>query len=390
MINKEIQNIIDSHKYLEEILKLNDYMADNPEISGEEYESSAKIVELLRSKGIEVKYPYAELETAFKASIFGLNPEGPKICIMAEYDALPGIGHGCGHSASGSISVLAALIINDLKSYFSGQVDIVGTPDEEVLGGKIKMAAAGVFDDYDYAIMMHMNNYSSPNSKFLVLDGINIEFTGKTSHASASPWDGRNALNAMQLFFHSIDMMRQHVKPDIRLHGYIKEGGKAPNIVPDYSLSEFYIRGNELSYVEEIRAWVEDCVKAAALATRTTGKVSKLCDVLKDIAPNKYAEDALTEKFKHYGVEVFPVGEPMGSSDIGDVDYVCPAFHPLMGVKEGISLHTKEFADEMTTENGHNAIEKGGKIIASFVMETLLDNELLNNIKAEYKKQRNK
>lgn len=389
-INDAMQRIIDSDKYLDEVLELNDYMAKNPELSGEEYESSKRIVNLLKDKGIPVEYPYANLDTAFKATIYGADKKGPKICVMAEYDALPGVGHGCGHSASGSITVLAALIINELREHFNGQVDILGTPDEEVMGGKITMANEGVFDDYDYAIMMHMSGYSSPNSKFLALEGLTIEFFGKTSHASASPWEGRNALNAMQLFFHSLDMMRQHVKPDVRIHGIIKEGGKAPNVVPDYSSCELYVRGLELSYIEDIKAWVADCAKGAAMSTRTEEKAGRLCPTLKDLAPNKYAEDVLTEKFGLYNIDAIPVAEPMGSSDIGEVDYICPAFHPLMCVKDGLSLHTKEFADEMLTENGHNAIKYGGRIIASFVMETLLDSELLKNIKDEYRKKRNK
>jgi len=389
-INNAMQSVIDSDKYLAEALELNDFMARNPELSGKEYESSKKIVNLLESKGIPVEYPYANLDTAFKGTIYGADKNGPKICIMAEYDALPRVGHGCGHSASGSITVLAALILNDLREYFNGQIDILGTPDEEVMGGKITMANEGIFNDYDYAIMMHMNSYSSPNSKFLAMEGLTIEFFGKAAHAAAAPWEGRNALNAMQLFFHSLDMMRQHVKPDVRIHGIIKEGGTAPNVVPDYSLCELYIRGLELSYVEEIKAWVNDCAKAAAMATRTQEKVGVLCPTLKDIAPNRYAEEALTEKFEQYNIKVVPVDEPMGSSDIGEVDYICPAFHPLMCVKENLSLHTKEFADEMLTENGHNAIKNGGKIIASFVLETLLDNELLKNIKDEYRKIRNK
>ncbi len=388
MIIKELQEVIDSDYYLNEVLELNDYIARNPELSGEEYNSSKAMAELLKYRGLEVFYPYSSLDTSFKATIYGKNRNGPKVCIMTEYDALPDIGHGCGHSASGSISILAGLIVNDLKEYFEGQVDILGTPDEEVMGGKIKLAQSGVFDGYDYAIMMHMGNISAPNSRFLALKGLQIEFYGKTSHASASPWEGKNALNAMQLFFHSLDMMRQHVKPDIRIHGVIKEGGKAPNVVPDYTRAELYIRGSELSYLKEIEDWVNDCAKGAALSSRTVEKVSKLCPDLKDIAPNKSAEDMLTSKFEQYGIKVDRFYEPMGSSDIGEVDYICPAFHPLMCVNEKMSLHTKEFAEEMITENAHNAIKFGGRIIASFVMETLLDNELLCNIKKEYNRYR--
>lgn len=390
MINKEIQVMIDSDKYLKEVIDLNDYMARNPELSGQEYEASRRMVEILRSKGIEVEYPYRNIDTSFKATIKGKSSQGPRICIMAEYDALPEVGHGCGHSASGSISILAGLIINDLREYFNGEVIILGTPDEEVFGGKIALAKLGEFNNYDYALMMHMSYQNAANSKFLALDGLKIEFFGKSTHASASPWEGRNALNAVQLFFHSLDMMRQHVKPDVRIHGIIREGGKAPNVVPDYSLAELYIRGNDALYVHEISEWVKDCAKGSSLCTKTDFKVSALCDSLKDIAPNSFAERVIDEKFALYNLETVHDYEAMGSSDIGEVDYICPAFHPVIKVREDLTLHTKEFADEMLTENGHNAIKYGGRIIASFVMETLLDNELLENIKSEYRKYRMK
>lgn len=390
MINKEIQEIIDNDKYLKEVIDLNDYMARNPELSGQEYEASKRMVEILRSKGIEVEYPYQNIDTSFKATISGKCPEGPRICIMAEYDALPEVGHGCGHSASGSITILAGLIINDLREYFNGEVVILGTPDEEVLGGKIALAKLGEFDDYDYAIMMHMSNQNAANSKFLALDGLKVEFFGKSTHASASPWEGRNALNAIQLFFHSLDMMRQHVKPDVRIHGIIKEGGKAPNVVPDYTLAELYIRGNDAVYVHEISEWAKDCAKGASLCTKTGFKISALCDSLKDIAPNSFAENAIDEKFSLYNMKTVHDYGAMGSSDIGEVDYICPAFHPVIKVREDLTLHTKEFANEMLTENGHNAIKYGGRIIASFVMETLLNSELLENIKAEYRTYRKK
>ena len=390
MLNENILKTINSNKYLEQVLELNDYLARNPELGSQEYNSSKKIVEVLSSNGLEVEYPYGGLETSFKATIKGKNGDGPKIGILAEYDALPEIGHGCGHCASGSISVLAGLILGDLKGEFNGQIHIIGTPDEEATGGKIPMANAGVFNDYDYVIMIHMYNDNMVNSKFLALNSIKVEFFGKTSHASASPWEGRNALNAMQLFFHATDMMRQHVRPDIRLHGIIKEGGKASNVVPDYTVSEFLIRGNELQYVDEITEWVQDCAKAAALATKTEVKISELGPPFKDLAPNKYAEDVLEEIYESFGLETSEIGEAMGSSDIGEIDYICPAIHPMILVKKDISLHTREFADEMLKDTGHTAIEKGGKIIATFAMRTLLDKDLLDNIKKEHRKYRDK
>jgi len=363
-------------------------MAKNPEISGQEYNSSKKIVELLRKSRLEVEYPYCGLDTAFKSSINGKTKDGPTIGILVEYDALPKIGHGCGHCASGTISIFAGLIINSLKEKFNGQVDIIGTPDEEVMGGKIVMAKRGLFKRYDYVIMIHMNNANAVYSELLALDGIKVEFKGLASHASSSPWEGRNALNAVQLFFHSLDMMRQHVKSDIRIHGIIKEGGKAPNIIPDFTSAEIYTRGKDRNYLNDISDWVRDCAKAAAIATRTETKISALCPSLKDLAPNYYAEKELKELYEYYNLEINDNVESLGSSDIGEIDYICPAFHPLICVKKGIALHTKEFADEMLTENGHNAIINGAKILSSFIIMTLTDDELLKSIKDEYKKYR--
>lgn len=388
MLNEEIRKIIDGDKYIQEILGLNDYLADNPELSGAEYNSSKVIVELLRKHGIETEYPYAGLDTAFRAVINGRTSAGPRICLMAEYDALPGIGHGCGHCASGSITVLAGLLLNELKDHFHGRVDILGTPDEEVMGGKITMAERGVFNDYDYAMMIHMGNKDCANSRFLAMNGIKVEFHGKTAHASAVPWEGRNALNGAQLFMHALDMMRQHVKPDVRIHGIIASGGVAPNVVPDYSCCDLYVRGKDLTYVNEISDWVGQCAKGAAMATKTEEKISQLCPSLKDLAPNKPAESIIGRLYAEYGRTTGDIPEPQGSSDVGDVDYICPAFHPMICMEEGLAGHTVEMAAATKTEGGHRAIADGGRIMASFAMETLLDSELLSCIKEEYKKYR--
>lgn len=386
-IVSQIRNII--NKYKAEIIKLNDFMADNPEISSQEFLSSQRIVDCLRNEGLEVEYPFAGLDTAFKTSIN--KNKSKKAAVLVEYDALPGIGHGCGHCASASISVLAGLILHELRDIFDGQVDLIGTPDEEVLGGKIIMAEKGVFDKYDFAIMIHMDKINIVKTKFLALDGLEFNFIGKASHASASPWEGRNALNGMQLLFHSIDMMRQHIKPDVRIHGYIKEGGKAPNIVPDFASAEIYTRGLSREYLNDITEWVKDCGKAAALATRSEVEIKKLCPSLKDLAPNETAEGLLFEIYKDLGLEVTDLGsEAFGSSDMGDVDYICPAFHPTISINEPYSLHTKDFANTMKSEKTYNAILLGAEIISRFILNVFSDSQLLENIKADYRKYRKK
>ena len=382
-----MKNIID--KYLPEAIELNDYLADNPELSGEEFNSSKRIVDILREHGFKVEYPFSDMDTAFKAVV----NEGKeyKFAILVEYDALPGIGHACGHCASGSISVLAALVLDELKDKIDAEIHIIGTPDEEMRGAKATMADSGVFDDYDFAIMIHMFNKNAVFSPFLALDAYNFNFTGKPAHAAAAPWEGRNALNALRLTMDAVDMMRQHVKDDVRIHSYIKDGGVASNIVPEFASMEILVRSKERTYLDEISSWVKDCGKAGALATKTEFEWEQLGEKFHEISEKPTGNKVLEDIFIDLGLELTDVREDSsGSSDIGNVDYYCPAFHPMISIDEDFGPHTKEFADAMKTDKTHGAIRNGGEIIASFVMNMYENPELIEKIKEEHRAVREK
>lgn len=375
-------------KYSKEILDLNDYMADNPEISGEEYESSRKIVEVLSSHGLEVVYPYSGLKTSFKATIN--KGKERKAAVLVEYDALRGLGHACGHCASGSISILAALVLNDIKDSIDAQIDIIGTPDEEMHGSKATMANMGVFDEYDFAIMIHMSKDNYIFSKSLALDAYDFIYRGKPAHAAGAPWEGKNALNGLRLFLSSIDMMRQHVKDDVRIHGIIKEGGVAANIVPDYVRAELSVRSLERSYLNEVSDWVMDCAKAAALATKTEVEVIQIGEKYNEQINNTIGSQLLEDIYSNLGIETVDNYELIsGSSDIGNVDYICPVMQPYLSIGEEYGLHTEEFAQAMKNEKTHEAILKGGEIIASFITTIYEDIELLNKMKEEHRQKRN-
>lgn len=376
---KEIIN-----KHSEEVLELNDYLADNPEIGSEEFNSSKKIAELLRSNGLEVEFPFAGLETAFKATI---NKGKSRRCaILVEYDALRGLGHACGHCASGSISLLAGLVINDIKEKIDAQVDIIGTPDEEMRGSKVTMTNNGVFDGYDFAIMIHMSNNSFIYSKSLALDAYEFEFFGKPSHAASAPWHGNNALNATRLLFDAVDMMRQHVRDDVRLHGVIKNGGEAANVVPEYAMAEFYVRSLERSYLDDISSWVIDCAKAAALATRTTLNVKQVGEKYNEQIKNQVGSQVLEEIYHSHGIETIDKSHIVGgSSDIGNVDYVCPVLQPYISIGEDFGVHTVEFAKAMKNEKTHEAILKGGEIIAEFIWKMYDNPGLLEEMVREHR-----
>ncbi|MCI5688702.1 MAG: M20/M25/M40 family metallo-hydrolase [Emergencia sp.] len=368
----------------EEIYALSDCMAENPELGSAEFESSKGIVELLRKYDIEVEYPFAGMETAFRASI---NPGGKKKAVfLAEYDALPDIGHGCGHCASGSASVMAILAVNAVKDQLGDvQVDIIGTPDEEWGGGKVIMQRQGVFDEYDFAAMVHMMDENLSNVQFYALDGMEFVFKGAPAHAAACPEKGRNALNAVRLLFDSTDMMRQHVIKDAVISGYISDGGKASNIVPDYGRACFITRAPRRQQLNDITAWVKDCAKAAAMATRTEVEILPDGEDYDDYFTGPFKEQLLDECFASLGLSVSKPENPgTGSSDIGNVATACVAFHPCMGIGKGLVAHTYEFAKVMTTPATHTAILNSAKLLLELTYRLFTDDALFAKIKEEH------
>lgn len=368
-------------EFEDEIFLLNDDMACNPEIGGTERKSSQNIVNLLRSHGLEVEYPYAGLDTAFCAHI---NPGcSRRAALMVEYDALPEIGHACGHCASGSASILAGLCFLKNADKLDYGIDLVGTPDEELGAAKCYMVERGVFDNYDFAVLVHMSGKSDIRDKQIALDSLIIEFTGAPAHAAKAPETGRNALNAARLFFDATDMMRQHVRQDTRLHGFIRKGGVAANIVPDYASIEFIARSPKRSYLDGVTEWVKDCAKAAALATHTECKIHNARPSLSEIYVSQQGRELMGECFQELG-EILPCdgeGEISGSSDVGNVDCVIPAFQPMMSIGKPYDVHTKEFACEMTTQETHQTIVRAAKWLILFVTKLYGDPERMLRIK---------
>jgi amidohydrolase len=304
-----------------------------------------------------------------------------------EYDALPGVGHGCGHCASGAMSLLAGIALGELSSEWGGEIHVIGTPDEEVGGGKIAMAEKGVFKGYDFAIMIHL---SSGNSeiwpRFIALSNISMKFRGLSSHAASSPWDGKNALNGAMLAMHAIDMLRQHATPDTRLHGIIRHGGDAPNIVPDYAEIDFYVRGDNVERVNAMEKRVMKCGRGAAIATETDVEFAHPTPMLFDLKMNESLKGMLEDVFAEVGVKnCKPAGDFHGSSDIGHTSLQCPTAHPMLGIlNEPMALHTREFAGKMTSAEAHAGIKTGAKIIALSTINVLQSRELAEAIKKDF------
>lgn len=388
-LKKQLRDLI--HENLEKAVEINDYLSDNPEISGKEYKSSKKIVELLEREGFDVEYPYAGLDTSFKA-VYGKDSHARKIAIMVEYDALPEIGHGCGHCTSCATSLLAGISLKNLQDLIGADIHLVGTPIEETDGAKATMVNEGVFDSYDMAIMLHMYDRNLPSPVALALSSNLYTFHGKPSHASSAPWDGVNAFNAVQLMFHAIDMLRQHVTTDVRMHGIIRHPGEAPNIIPEKCSAEIYVRAMESDYLNLVTERIDNCAKGAALATGTTWEKVPTANHYDNLRRNEVGLRAFEEVYKEMGLKLYTEpGHLFGSTDAGNVSRVCPTFHgTIQLVDEGIPTHSKEFAYCTKGVRANKTIEKGGCIIALQILKIFMDDEIytgmiedFNRFKAE-------
>lgn len=366
---------------------INDYIFNNPELHYEEYLACQKYVEMLTKEGIKVEDKFMGIETAFKATINEDPNSDIKIGILAEYDALPDIGHACGHSASGALSFLSAVALYKNKEHLEGNIYLIGTPAEEWNGGaKTQMAKAGLFDDFSYVIMIHMHSINQPYVKFMALDTFTFEFFGKPTHAAASPWEGKNAVNGMTLFMHALDMMRQQLRDESRIHGMILKGGSATNVIPDYASCIYSFRYKKIDYLNEIIQMAKDAAEGCAKATQTTVRISDSLAGLADLKPTPRTNAIIESIYEELGVEVdkSPV-IPLGSSDIGNISYRCPAFHPAISITDKpIALHTKEFADCVQTDKAKWAIEKGAKIISSFIVRSLYEKTIIENMKKDF------
>lgn len=363
-------------KYAPMMAAMSDRFADAPELSGQEFKTSAEIVETLRGAGFEVQYPLPGQPTAFLASCG--KGESPKAAILVEYDALPEIGHGCGHNLHGSMAVLAALSLFPALRDFDGRLMVVGTPAEETDGAKVAMAAGGLFNGCDFAMMIHScGGENVTGYRSLAMDAMEFTFTGQTAHAAACPWEGRNALNGLQLFFHAIDMLRQHVEPEVRMHGIVYSGGQAPNIVPDRAVGRFYFRSPKRAKLDKVVERVLNCARGAAMAAETEVSWRNFEVSFKDVLPNGIAEACAARYFEAEGLPVSVHEEPNGSSDVGDVSYVCPAIQPELDISGcAITGHTRELAEATKRPYAHEAMKKGARIIGNCVIDALTDEKL--------------
>ena len=373
-------------KHLDTAKRLSEELKAHPELPYQEKESSKKIVELLRQSGYEVEYPFMSEElgydTAFRAVI--KNGDGPSVTILTEYDALPDIGHGCGHNLHGSLSALTGLALAELKDKLCGSVYVIGTPAEEEDGAKIAMADRGVFDNMALAAMMHCwsGGFSQAEMDVLSLRCYVVEFHGAQAHAVAGPWKGHSALAAARKFLDLIDARRECFTPDVKVNSIIQSGGKAPNIIPDYAKIRMEFRTDSKAKLEEMDEVVRKCAQGAAMALDCTVTFEPGLLDFADMVRVEPLEREVTALLQSLGAPVGETAPPIGSSDVGNVSYRCPTIQPLLAITDkDYALHTAEFREATCTPMAYKALEQGAVTLTMLALRVLCDDAFRNEVK---------
>ncbi|HWO77312.1 MAG TPA: M20 family metallopeptidase [Bacillus sp. (in: firmicutes)] len=363
---------------------------ERPEIGNQEFYASSLHVETLRNAGFEVKTAVAGHETSFYA-IKDSGKEGPTVAYLAEYDALPGIGHACGHNIIGTTSVAAGIALAEILPETGGRVIVLGTPAEE--GGpngsaKGSFVKHGFLKDVDVALMLHPSGKTALTGESLAVDPLDFHFYGKPAHASGAPEEGINALDAVIQLFNGINALRQQLPSDVRIHGIITHGGDAPNIIPEYASARFFIRAETWSKTVETSDKVRRIAEGAALATGATVKIERFQNEVKDFVLNRVLDEAL-------GAELEALGEVVhtekrkgkGSTDAGNVSYEVPTAHGYIKIgPDDLVGHTVEFREAAKSEQGDHALITGAKALAATGYRLLTDTELLQQIKEEFQR----
>lgn len=354
-----------------ELREISTWMYHNPEIAFQEKESSARLVEFLRGNGFDVTYPAFGLETAFNATA---GDSGPEVIICAEYDALPEVGHACGHNVIATAAAGAGVALGEAAHALGFRVRVLGTPAEEAYGGKVDLIAAGAFEGAAAAMMVHPSTHDVVDPNFLAVAHIDVEFHGKESHAAFAPQIGINALDAAVQAYSNVSMLRQALYPTDKLHGVITYGGGAPNVVPNFTSMSWYVRAATMSRLDELYGRVMQCFEAAAVATGCTHEVKTRGHTYTDLQSDAVMADL-------YAANSAALGRPMGrgadldpsaagSTDMGNVSHELPSIHPMLDIKSLPHVnHQLEFAAKTITPEGEAALRDGALAMAWTVID---------------------
>ncbi|WP_409303862.1 M20 family metallopeptidase [Peribacillus sp. SCS-155] len=391
-IKQEIVGYIENKR--QNYIETSHQIHENPEIGNEEFFASALLSDTLECEGFEVTRNVAGHETAFlarKKSSLG----GPAIAFLAEYDALPNIGHACGHNIIGTTSTAAAIALSKVIEETGGEVVVFGTPAEE--GGpngsaKGSFVKHNLLEGIDAALMIHPSGETAITGSSLAVDPLDFEFHGKPAHAAEAPHEGINALDAVIQLFNGINALRQHVTDDVRIHGIITHGGDAPNIVPHYAKARFYIRAQTRTKLNEVTRKIKAIAEGAALATGAEVRVIAFQNQVDNLILNRRFDEVAKNTLESLGEEVV-VDERagLGSTDAGNISQIVPTIHPYIKIgPSDLVAHTDAFREAAKSNRGDEALITGAKALALTSLELIVNKELLTGIKAEFLERKQK
>lgn len=363
-----------------------------PELGYAEREASLRLTQFLEGDGFRVTHPYAGLDTAYRGDAAG-RAGGPRVAILAEYDALADLGHGCGHNLIAMIGTAAAVAVREVIEELPGNVAAIGTPAEEGGGGKVALLRGGGFDDVDVAMMIHPTTGRSLSGRHsLANNRVAVEYFGKAAHAASQPDQGINALDAMIQLFNGVNAMRQQLRPDARVHGIIEKGGSAANVIPDHTLGRFSVRALDRAYQQEVLRRFVACAEGAAAATGATVKITVPENSGYD---NMVFSTPLAERWAQHmrglGIAVFDVRDDdrVGSTDMGNVMQVLPAIHPYIAISDQtIPGHSTAFRDHARTPEALERALVAAKALALTAIDALADADLVRAARAEFDQRR--
>jgi len=364
------------------LCEVSDWMYENPELGFEEFKTSKYLVNYIESKTKKVTYPTHGLETAFEITY---GSEGPLVVICVEYDALPEVGHACGHNIIATASIGTGIALNNLVEDLGIRVKILGTPAEEGGGGKIILLDNGAFEDASCSMMIHPSVEDVVDPTFTTIQQYKVEYFGKDAHAAGAPDQGINALDAQIQLFVNASTYRQQMVQSNRMHGVIKDGGYKPNIIPSYTSSDWYLRSLNKDGLDELEKLFMNFVNAAALSTRCEVKITIPDYRYEEINNNKILCDLYFENSKEVGREMIyqkdSIRPGLGSTDMGNISQAFPSIHPMLSIGDGSSVnHQPEFAAETVTESGHKAIYDGAYAMGATIID-LVEKNLWDKLK---------
>jgi len=359
---------------------------DHPELAYEEVQAAGWLAEFLARQGLKVERGVGGVETAFRATLE--TGAGPTIAIMCEYDALPAIGHACGHNAIATAGAGAGAALAAVRDALPrGRVVVIGTPAEEGGGGKVKLIRAGVFGGVDAAMMCHGWDRWILHQDLLGIVRVGFTFNGRAAHAAADPWEGVNALDAVIQTFNNVAMLRQQVKPSSRIHGIVTNGGAAANIIPEVAACLFYVRAAELDDMWALHRRVIACAEGAARATGATLEVTEYGEsAYEPLKRNETLLGAFRGNLQALGATESPeVKDRLGSSDVGNVSQILPCIQPLMKIApDGTPIHSREFEAAAVTPLARAGTLTAAKAMARTTYDLLADPALLARAKQEF------